>query len=230
MEEIFATLVAFVVQIFEIAFHLDVHLANLTQQFGVWTYAILFLVIFAETGLVILPFLPGDSLLFAVGAVAALEGSALNVGAIIPILMGAAILGNVVNYAIGNYVGPKVFTSPSSKYLNKEHLKRAQDFYEKYGAAAIIITRFAPILRTFAPFVAGIAKMNYGKFFIYNFIGALLWVVSFTVAGYLFGNLPAVQKNFHFVIFGIIFVSALPAVITWVKSRRANAPNFESRP
>ncbi len=202
-----------------IVLHLDVHLAALTQSFGVWTYLILFLIIFAETGLVIFPFLPGDSLLFAVGAVCALDGSAMSIEVVIPLLIIAGVIGNTVNYAVGSYLGPKVFKSESSAFLNKNHLIKTQLFYEKHGAITIIITRFAPIIRTFAPFVAGIGKMPYSKFQLYNVVGAVLWVAGIGIAGYVFGNLPIIQRNFHIVILAIIVISALPAIIAWWKAR-----------
>jgi membrane-associated protein len=204
----------------EIVLHLDVHLASMTQSFGAWTYVILFLIIFAETGLVIFPILPGDSLLFAAGAVCALEGSAIQVEILIPLLILAGVIGNTVNYAIGAYAGPKVFRSESSMFLNKNHLIRTQAFYEKHGAMTIIITRFAPLLRTFAPFVAGIGRMPYSKFQIYNIVGAVAWVAGITIAGYIFGNLPVIQRNFHIVILAILIISAMPAMIAWWKARR----------
>lgn len=216
LTQFFSLIVSFV----EIVLHLDVHLASLTQSFGAWTYAILFLIIFAETGLVIFPILPGDSLLFAAGAVCALEGSAIQVEILVPILIIAGVLGNTVNYSVGSFAGPKVFKSESSIFLNKNHLIRTQAFYEKHGAITIIITRFAPLLRTFAPFVAGIGRMPYSKFQIYNVIGAVAWVAGITIAGYVFGNLPVIQRNFHIVILAIIVISALPAMLAWFKSRR----------
>lgn len=220
MEHFFSELFSLILTFIEVVLHLDVHLAVLTQNFGYWTYAILFLIIFSETGLVVFPFLPGDSLLFAVGAVAALEGSALRIELIIPLLILAGIIGNTVNYYVGYFVGPKVFSSESSIFLNRNHLHNAQAFYEKHGALTIVITRFIPIIRTFAPFVAGIGRMSYSKFISYNIAGAVIWVGSITIAGYLFGNLPVIQKNFHFVIFAILIISVLPMVITWWKSRR----------
>jgi membrane-associated protein len=184
---------------------------------GPWLYALLFLIIFCETGLVVTPFLPGDSLLFAVGALCAMGG--LNIGVAIPLLLIAAVLGDAANYFIGMTVGPRVFTSETSKLLNRAHLLRTQAFYDKYGGKTIIIARFIPIIRTFAPFVAGIGKMQYRRFFSFNVVGALAWVVLFVPAGYLFGNLEVVKKSFHLVIFAIIGLSILPAVIEFARER-----------
>lgn len=200
--------------------HLDKHLNHLAGQMGGWLYVLLFAIIFAETGLVVTPFLPGDSLLFAVGALSATEGSPINVWAIGVLLTIAAIIGDAVNYAIGKRLGPAVFKSEKSKLLNKEHLLKAHAFYEKHGGKTIIIARFIPIIRTFAPFVAGIGAMTYTKFAAYNVIGAVVWVWSFLFLGYQFGNLPFVKKNFTLVILGIIVVSCLPAVYEFVKARR----------
>lgn len=205
----------------EVILHLDVHLADWTQQFGPWMYVILFLIIFAETGLVVTPFLPGDSLLFAAGAIATVENSGLNVNLMALLLIMAGIIGDFVNYSIGKRLGPKIFRREDSWLLNKEHLVRTQNFYEKYGAKTIIIARFAPIVRTFAPFVAGIGKMNYSRFIIYNAIGSVLWVTSFLYAGYFFGNLPSVKRNFHIIIFGVIGVSLLPLLIGWLQNHKA---------
>jgi membrane-associated protein len=201
--------------------HLDVHLAEWARDMGGWLYVALFLVIFCETGLVVTPFLPGDSLLFAVGALCAIEGSPLSVGLIIPFLIVAAVLGDAVNYSVGRHVGPRVFTSESSWLLNKKHLQRTQRFYEKYGGKTIIIARFIPIIRTFAPFVAGIGLMRYRRFFAFNVIGAVAWVALFIPAGYLFGNMPFVKKQFHYVILAIIVVSVMPAVIELAREWRA---------
>jgi membrane-associated protein len=192
---------------------------------GGWLYLVLFLIVFAETGLVVTPFLPGDSLMFAVGALCAVEGSSLSIGAIIPLLLVAAVLGDAVNYAIGRKLGPKVFTGERSLFLNKKHLLRTQEFYERYGGKTIIIARFVPIVRTFAPFVAGIGQMRYRRFFMFNVVGALLWVIGLVLLGYAFGNLPIIKKNFSLVIFAIIGLSILPAVIEvlreWRRSRLA---------
>lgn len=206
-------------QIVDLFLHLDQHLKAIVQQAGSWTYVILFLVIFAETGLVVTPFLPGDSLLFAVGAIAAIPETGLNLWGLIGLMFVAAILGDAVNYSIGRYMGPKVFKEEKGLFLNKKYLLKTKKFYDKHGGKTIIIARFVPIVRTFAPFVAGIGHMNYTKFASYNVIGAFFWVLPFTIAGYFFGNLPAVQKNFHYVIFGIIILSIMPAVIELWKAR-----------
>jgi membrane-associated protein len=200
--------------------HLDKHLAEVIQAYGTWTYALLFTIVFLETGLVVTPFLPGDSLLFAVGALAAMEGSPLHPGNIAALLVIAAVLGDAVNYAIGARIGPKVFTSETSRLLNKEHLMRTERFYEKYGGKTIIIARFVPIVRTFAPFVAGIGAMSYGRFLAYNVVGGLLWVAICLFAGYFFGNLPFVKKNFSLVIIAIVLLSILPAVVEYLRHRR----------
>lgn len=192
--------------------HLDKHLVELVTQYGVWTYGILFLIVFCETGLVVTPFLPGDSLLFAVGALAAKE--ALDVYWVSLLLMVAAILGDTVNYWIGYKIGPKVFTSESSPWLNRKHLERTHHFYEKYGGKTIIIARFMPIIRTFAPFVAGIGHMHYGRFQAFNVAGAATWVVLFIGGGYFFGNIPLVKNNFGLVTVAIIIASLLP--VAWV--------------
>ncbi len=191
--------------------HLDQHLNLIVQNYGLWSYAVLFLIIFCETGLVVTPFLPGDSLLFAAGALCA--ATELRIEWVVALLTVAAILGDTVNYWVGNYIGPKVFAQESSRFLNKKHLEKTHQFYEKYGGKTIIIARFVPIVRTFAPFVAGVGSMTYGKFLIYNVVGGILWVVLCTFAGYFFGNLPFVKEHFSLVILGIIFVSILPALI-----------------
>lgn len=198
--------------------HLDRHLGELVAQYGVWTYVILFLIIFCETGLVVTPILPGDSLLFAVGALAAT--GALDVNLIFVLLTVAAIIGDTVNYWIGHAVGPKVFRGESSRLLNRRHLERTHEFYEKYGGKTIILARFIPIIRTFAPFVAGIGSMSYGKFLLYNVVGAIVWIAIFTYAGYFFGNIPIVKRNFTLVIFAIIIISVMPAVIEYLQHRR----------
>ena len=206
-------------QLVDIFLHLDQHLRDLVQTLGPWTYALLFLVIFAETGLVIIPFLPGDSLLFATGAVLAIEGTGLNIWLMMALLFIAAVIGDAVNYAVGRYVGPKVFKENSGILFNKEHLLRTKKFYDRHGGKTIIIARFIPIVRTFAPFVAGIGHMNYLRFASYNIVGAFFWVFPFVMLGYFFGNLPTVQKNFHYVILGIIILSVTPAVIEFWKAR-----------
>lgn len=197
--------------------HAERHLIWIIQNYGVWIYALLFAIIFCETGLVITPFLPGDSLLFAIGALAA--QNLLDWKIILPLLLVAAIVGDSVNYAIGKWFGPKVFHYESSRFFKKEYLLKAHAFYEKYGGRAIILARFVPIVRTFAPFVAGIGAMNYAKFFLFNVAGALLWVGLFLGAGYFFGALPFVQKNMKVVILGIIIVSVLPIAWEFFKAR-----------
>jgi membrane-associated protein len=199
--------------------HLDKHLNVVIQDYGLWTYLILFLVIFCETGLVITPILPGDSLLFAAGALAATDGSPLSVGWLFILLSIAAILGDTVNYWLGSYFGPKVFSQEKSRFFKKEHLIRTQKFYERYGAKTIIIARFVPIVRTFAPFVAGIGSMNYARFITYNIAGGIFWVGICVAAGYLFGNIPIVKKNFSLAILAIIFISILPAIIEILRHR-----------
>ena len=200
--------------------HLDKHLGELVTQYGTWTYAILFLIIFCETGLVITPILPGDSLLFAIGALAA-NGS-LDVFWVFILLTIAAILGDTVNYWIGYTIGPKVFHGESSRLLNRKHLERTHEFYEKYGGKTIILARFIPIIRTFAPFVAGIGRMNYGRFILYNVVGGIAWIAIFLYAGYFFGNITFVKNRFTLVIFAIIIISLLPAVLEyWLQRRRS---------
>jgi membrane-associated protein len=200
----------------DIFLHLDEYLGQIIREYGTWTYLILFITIFMETGLVITPFLPGDSLLFAAGAFAGL--GVLNIWVLFALLSLAAILGDTVNYWIGHYIGPRAF-SGNIRFLKKEYLDRTHAFYEKYGGKAIILARFVPIIRTFAPFVAGVGAMTYGKFLTYNVIGGVAWVATFLFAGYFFGNLPAVQKNFTFVILAIIIISVMPAVIEILKER-----------
>ncbi|MBK8009961.1 MAG: DedA family protein [Deltaproteobacteria bacterium] len=206
--------------IIDIFLHLDQHLVAWAQWMGPWLYLLLFAVVFAETGLVVTPFLPGDSLLFAVGALTAAEGSPIHLGTVIILLVVAGVLGDACNYAIGHYIGPRIFTRDSSIWLNRKHLVRAQSFYDKYGGKAIVFARFVPIVRTFAPFVAGIGKMSYRRFAFFNIAGAIAWVVLFSVAGAMFGNIPVVKKNFQYVIFGIIFVSILPGFIEFARARR----------
>ena len=197
--------------------HLDRYLATIIQYFGGWTYFIFFLVIFCETGLVVTPFLPGDSLLFGLGTFAAL--GLLQVEWLLILLSIAAIAGNTVNYAIGKFVGPKVFHKENVRFLNKKYLDRTHEFYEKHGGKAIVIARFLPIIRTFAPFVAGIGRMTYSRFTCYNVLGSIAWVTLFIVAGYYFGNLPVVKRNFTLVIFAIIIISMLPIVVEYFRQR-----------
>lgn len=198
--------------------HLDRHLGSLIQNFGFWTYFVLFFVIFLETGFVVTPFLPGDSLLFAAGAFAAI--GALNPFVLLVILSAAAILGDTANYWIGHFIGPKVFQRENSRFFRREYLDRTHEFYEKYGAETIIIARFVPIIRTFAPFVAGIGRMSYGRFLSYNVIGGILWVALFVFGGYFFGNVPFIKKNFSLVIIAIILISLMPAVHEFWRQKR----------
>jgi membrane-associated protein len=202
----------------DVILHLDRHLSEVIQQYGIWTYLILFLIVFCETGLVVTPFLPGDSLLFAVGTFAAL--GALDLWLVMALLIAAAILGDSVNYAIGARVGPRVFRQEGVRFLNRRHLARTHEFYERYGPKTIVIARFVPIVRTFAPFVAGIGRMTYRRFLFYNVVGAVVWVASLVLGGYLFGNIPVVRRNFSLVIFAIIGLSILPAVIEVWRQRR----------
>ena len=199
--------------------HIDQHLIALTAQYGIWIYAILFTIVFCETGLVVTPFLPGDSLLFSAGAVAAASAGALNVHIIVAVLLAAAVLGDASNFEIGKYFGAKLFSRPDSKIFKPEYLAKTHAFYEKYGGKTIILARFVPIVRTFAPFVAGMGKMHYGRFIRYNIIGGLLWVVLLTYLGYGFGNLPVVKDNFGKVVIGIIFVSVLPIAIEMFRAK-----------
>ena len=197
--------------------HIDQHLIELTQTYGLWIYAILFLIVFCETGLVVTPFLPGDSLLFAAGAVAALGG--MNVQIAAALLLAAAVIGDALNFAIGKYFGEKLFAKPDSRVFKREYLDKTHAFYEKYGGKTIILARFVPIVRTFAPFVAGMGNMHYGRFIRYNIIGALMWVGLLTYAGYFFGELPVVKNNFGLVVIGIIAVSVLPMAVEIAKAK-----------
>lgn len=207
--------------IIDLFLNLDEHLNTVVQNYGILTYGILTLVIFLETGIVATPFLPGDSLLFAAGAIASL--GSMNIALLIPLLASAAILGDTVNYWIGRKAGPLVFSKEKSLFFNKDYLRRAYDFYEKHGAKTIIIARFIPIIRTFAPFVAGIGQMNYGKFISYNIVGGILWVAAFSLAGFFFGNIPVIKENFSSVIIAIIIISLIPTVIEFIKHRRKPA-------
>jgi membrane-associated protein len=186
---------------------------------GPWVYVLLFAIIFCETGLVILPILPGDTLLFAIGALCAGPSHVLDIGVSIPALLVAAVLGDAVNYSVGRAIGPKVFTSQTSKLLNREHLLRTQAFYERYGGKTIIIARFIPIVRTFAPFVAGVGKMQYRRFFSFNVVGAIAWIVLATGAGYLFGGIEFVHKHFELVVLAIVALSLAPAVVEYLRER-----------
>jgi membrane-associated protein len=207
----------------DVFLHLDVHLAEWAAALGPWLYVVLFAIVFCETGLVVTPFLPGDSLLFAAGALCALDGSPMSVYVLAVLLVVAAVAGDAVNYAVGRYVGPAVFTSEHSRFLNKKHLLRTQEFYERHGGKTILLARFVPIVRTFAPFVAGIGQMRYAYFATYNVTGALAWVLSFLFAGYWFGQLPAIKRNFHIVIVAIVVISILPMVFEYLRARRAGA-------
>lgn len=203
----------------DILVHLDRHLAALLAEYGPWIYGILFLIVFCETGLVVTPFLPGDSLLFVAGALAAAGG--MDIGLLILVLLCAAIIGDTVNYAIGSYVGPKVFKWEQSRFFNRAAFDKTHAFYERHGGKTIIIARFLPLLRTFAPFVAGVAQMTYRRFLAFNVMGAAVWVVSLTLAGYWFGNLHIVRENLTLVILGIIFVSLVPLAIGYLRHRAA---------
>lgn len=198
---------------------LDQSVAQLASQYGHWLYALLFVVIFAETGLVVLPFLPGDSILFIAGTVIATAD--LNVHVLVAVLIMAAILGDSVNYSVGHYIGPKVFDRPDSRWFRQDHLRRTQAYYDKYGGVTIIIGRFVPIIRTFAPFLAGVAGMRYRRFLMFNVIGGVAWIASLVYSGYLFGNIPWVKQNLTLIVLGIVAVSLLPAATTFVRERRS---------
>ncbi len=202
--------------ILDLFLHLDEHLIEIVNNYGIWTYGLIFLVIFMETGFVVTPFLPGDSLLFAAGTLAGV--GSLNIVTLYILILVAAIIGDTVNYWIGHYIGPKAFNM-NNRLMKKEYLEKAQDFYDKHGGKAIVIARFMPIVRTFAPFVAGIGKMDYPKFISYNILGGFLWVTFFTFAGYFFGNIPFVKDNFHYAVFLIIIISVIPIVIEFMKTR-----------
>lgn len=201
--------------------HIDTHLATLSANYGIWIYAILFLIIFCETGLVVTPFLPGDSLLFASGTVVAASAGGLNIHVMVMILLLAAVLGDAVNFVVGKYFGEKLFAQPDSRIFKPEYLTKTHDFYAKYGGKTIILARFVPIVRTFAPFVGGMGKMHYGQFVRYNIIGGIAWVASLTYLGYFFGNLEVVKNNFGKVVIGIIVISLMPMVFEILKMRKA---------
>jgi membrane-associated protein len=209
-------------KLIDLVVHVDRHLNALILSYQLWTYLILFAVIFCETGLVVTPFLPGDSLLFATGALAAAPGSPLKVHWLFLVLAAAAVLGDTANYWIGHAVGPSIFGREKVRFLKKKHLDRTHEFYEKYGGITIILARFVPIVRTFAPFVAGIGRMTYGRFISYNVVGGVAWVAMFVFGGYFFGNLPMVRRNFTIVILAIILISVLPGVIEYLRQRRKN--------
>ena len=205
----------------DMVLHVDKHLGQLIEHFGPWIYVLLFLIIFCETGLVVTPILPGDSLLFAIGTFCALEPPHnLSLVTLLVLLTIAAILGDSVNYWIGAKLGPRIFRGENVRFLNKKHLERTHEFYERYGGKTIILARFMPIIRTFAPFVAGMGRMTYSRFMSYNVVGGILWIVIFLLLGYFFGNMPAVKKNFSLVILAIIVLSILPAVIEFWRERR----------
>ena len=207
----------------DVFLHLDAHLNEWAIALGPWLYVVLFLVVFCETGLVVTPFLPGDSLLFAIGALASIDGSPISLPLMVVLLIAAAVLGDAVNYSIGSYVGPAVFTSERSRLLNPEHLRRTQEFYARHGRKTIFLARFVPIVRTFAPFVAGIGRMSYPVFAAWNVTGGFVWVVSLTLAGYFFGEIPVVKNNFETVILAIIGISVLPILLEYLRGRRAPA-------
>src|SRR5512141_888043 len=200
-------------------FSLDNNLAELAGRYGPWLYALLFVIIFAETGLVVFPFLPGDSILFIAGTVIATAG--LNVHLLVVVLIAAAILGDTINYSVGHYIGPRAFDRPDSRWFKQEHLRRTQAFYDRYGGVTIIIGRFVPIIRTFAPFLAGVAGLTYRRFLSYNVVGAIAWISSLVYAGYLFGNIPWVKQNRTLIVVAIVVVSRIPAASTFVSERRS---------
>ena len=208
-------------QFIDIVLHLDKYLAVLVQQYGLWIYGILFVIIFAETGFVVTPFLPGDSLLFVAGALAALGEGGMDIFVLMGVIAVAAILGNMVNYQIGRYLGPKVFHWENSRFFNRDALVKTHAFYEKHGGKTLVISRFLPIFRTFAPFVAGIGAMSYAKFTLFNLIGALSWVLSLCLAGYWLGNVPWVKQNLSLIIVAILISSVIPVGIGYLKSRNA---------
>lgn len=214
--------------IIDFILHIDQHLVAIVSNYQTWTYLILFLIIFAETGFVVTPFLPGDSLLFAAGAIIAKPESGLNILLMCLLLIVAAILGDLVNYHIGKYIGPKAF-SGKYKLLKKDYLDKTQAFYHKYGGKTIIYARFVPIVRTFAPFIAGVGTMSYGRFASYNVIGAVLWITSFLFLGYFFGAIPVIKSNFTYVIFAIIFLSLLPPIIEVIRNRKKNKASVQER-
>ncbi|HEX8659974.1 MAG TPA: DedA family protein [Hymenobacter sp.] len=208
--------------------HLDKTLVDVVSNYGTWTYLVLFLIVFTETGIVVFPFLPGDSLLFAVGALAARPETGLSLWILIPLLIAAAFIGDNLNYFVGDYLGPRVFRE-DFRFLKRKYLEQTQAFYAKHGGKTIIMARFVPIVRTFAPFVAGVGTMTYRYFASYSIMGAVLWVVLLTTVGYLFGNIEVVKKNFEFVILGIIILSVLPPVVSYIRSKMGNTPTESPR-
>ena len=211
----------FIAQFIDIVLHLDKHLEVLVGQYGLWIYGILFFIVFAETGFVVTPFLPGDSLLFVAGALAAIGQGGMDIATLIGILGAGAVLGNMVNYQIGRFLGPKVFHWENSRLFNKAALIKTHAFYEKHGGKTLVISRFLPLFRTFAPFVAGIGAMGYARFSLFNLLGALAWVASLSLAGYWFGNMPWIKQNLSVVIVGIIVVSLIPVAVGYLKHRQA---------
>lgn len=209
--------------IIDFILHIDHHMVQLVQDYHLWTYAILFVIIFCETGLVVTPFLPGDSLLFVAGAITALPEMPLEIGYLVVVVFTAAVLGDSCNYMIGHFFGKKLFSNPDSRIFKQSYLDKTHDFFRKYGGKTIILARFVPIVRTFAPFVAGMGKMNYYNFMIYNLTGAALWVGIFCFAGYFFGDLPFVQQNLKLLLLAIIVISVLPAVIEVIRARLKKA-------
>jgi membrane-associated protein len=207
----------------DVFLHLDRHLNVWAGTLGPWLYVVLFLVLFCETGLVVTPFLPGDSLLFAVGALVSIEDSPIKLPVVLLVLWAAAVIGDAVNYAVGHFLGPKVFSSPRSWLLNPDHVRRTQEFYEKHGGMTIFLARFVPIVRTFAPFIAGIGEMSYARFAMWNVTGGFVWVFALVLAGYWFGRIPIVKDNFETVILGIVGISILPLIFEWLRARRAQA-------
>lgn len=209
----------FIMMLFDFVFHLDVHLRAFADMYGAWVYLFLFIMIFCETGLVVTPFLPGDSILFMIGTLSA--AGILNIWIVGSLLIAAAIIGDTVNYHIGEAIGPKAFHNEGGKFFKKENLEKAHAFYVKWGGLAIFLGRFMPIIRTFVPFAAGIGKMPYFKFLAYNAVGGIVWVSLFMGAGYLFGDIPIVEKNLTLVMFGVIILSVIPVVVGYLKSRKA---------
>ena len=218
----------FIYLVIDFILHIDAHLAELVAEYGIWVYAILFLILFCETGLIVTPFLPGDSLLFVAGAIAALPTNDLNVHLMVAVMIMAAIIGDAVNYTIGRLFGERLFSNPNSKIFRRSYLDKTHAFYERHGGKTIILARFVPIVRTFAPFVAGMGHMSYRRFAFYNVTGAFIWVLLFTYAGYLFGNLPIIQENLKLLIVGIIVLSIMPGVIEVIRHKRAAAKQSKS--
>jgi membrane-associated protein len=205
--------------LFDLFFRLDEVLSQVVEKYDAWTYAILFAIIFCETGLVVTPILPGDSLLFAVGVFAAQPNSPLSIWILLPLLLTAAVLGDTVNYHVGKYLGPKVFSGKVSRWLNQKHLEQTQRFFERHGGKTIILARFLPIVRTFAPFVAGVGSMNYSRFLAYNVVGGIIWAVGITLLGYLLGQQTIVKDNFELVLVAIVIFSLIPGTVAYLKNR-----------